>query len=115
MAAVHNGVGSQRRLVTAIGTLIATIAIQCVAVPVAAHRVDKTLGPLNCIQIFHTVFLIGESLDELTETQGFFRHIGHLPLMPLYILQSNNCHRLLYLVLCLVKVITTTFFRINSR
>lgn len=101
MAAVHNGVSGQRSLMTAIGALVAAIAIQNIAMPMATYRADKALGPFDCVQVLHAGFLIRKPLDKLAETQSFlFRHIRHLPLMPLYM----SCYPInvtFYYILCL--------------
>ena len=89
MTAVHDGIGGQRSLMTAVSALVAAIAIQSIAMPVTAHRADKALGPFDCVQVLHAGFLIRKPLDKLAETQSFlFRHIRHLPLMPLYMSYS---------------------------
>ena len=100
VAAVHDGIGGQRGLMTAVGALVAAIAIQSIAMPMATYRAHKTLGPFDCIQVFHASFFIGKPLDKLAETQSFlFRHIWHLPLMPLYM----SCYPInvtFYYILC---------------
>ena len=101
VAAVHDGIGGQRSLMTAVSALIAAIAIQSIAMPMATYRAHKTLGPFDCIQVFYASFFIGKPLDKLAETQSFlFRHIWHLPLMPLYM----SCYPInvtFYYILCL--------------
>jgi hypothetical protein len=65
---MHDGVGSQGSLMTAIGTLVTAIAVQLVAVPMTAYRTHKAIGPFNCVQILHTGFFSGKTLDKLAET-----------------------------------------------
>lgn len=68
MGAVHDGIGSQSSLVTAMLALIAAIALHGIMLPATTLGADIPLGPLYLIQIVGTGFLRGEPLDESAET-----------------------------------------------
>ena len=72
MTTVHNRIGGQRGLVTALGALETAITFDSITMPMTANRAYKTVRPLNLVEIFKASFLIRETLDKLTETQGFF-------------------------------------------
>lgn len=72
MGAVHDGVGRQGGLVTAVLTLIAAIALHRVMLPAATLGADESLGPLYLIQVVGTGFLCGEPLYKVAETQFLF-------------------------------------------
>ena len=101
---MRNDIGGQRGLVTAVGALVAAIAIQFVAMPVSTQRTDRPLGPYACKQAVHAGFFTGESLDQLAETQRLvFRHIRHLRLMPLY-MSFYPINVTFYYILCFAQL-----------
>lgn len=78
MAAVHNRIGGQRGLVPALCTLETAIAADGIAMPVAADGTLEAVRPLDFVQILEAGFLVGETIDKLAETQGFFlKHNWH--------------------------------------
>lgn len=90
---------------TALCTLETTIAMDSVAMPMAANGALEAIWPLAFVQILEASFLVGETLDKLAETQGFFlRHNWHhLYEAILYYDVSNISDIFPYLVLCLLK------------
>ena len=62
MGTVHDGIGRQRSLVTAVLALIAAITLHRVILTAATLGADKSLGPLYLIQVIGTGFLCGEPL-----------------------------------------------------
>ena len=70
MCPVHDGIGSERGLMTAVGTLIASGTIQRIAMLMTANRAYKALWPLNAVQIVCTGFFIGKTLEKLSITHG---------------------------------------------
>ena len=68
--------------------------------PVEDVSVHFSAVEFDRIQVLYASFLIGKPLDELTETQCFlFRHIGHLPLMLLY-MSLSPINVTIYYILC---------------
>ena len=63
---------------TATSTLKAAIAVNGIAMLVTTDRTHKTIRPLYFVEILEACFLVGETLNKLTETQSFFiRHNWH--------------------------------------
>ena len=57
---------------TAVCALILSAVLEGIAMTTATDRALKALGPLDAVKVFHTSFLIGETLNEL-QKHAFFR------------------------------------------
>ena len=88
VGAVHDGIGCQRGLMMAVCALILSAVLEGVSVATAADRTLKTIGPFDCVEIFHTRLLIREAFNKLRETQHLFLgHFQHHPLVPVYMIK----------------------------
>ena len=67
---MHNGIGGQRGLTAALGALIPSGTAQRMTMSVTAHRADKTLGPLDLVQILGTGLFVRKTLKELCIAHG---------------------------------------------
>ena len=102
MTAMHDGVGCQRSLVTAVGALILAACLDGIAMPGTAHRAHKAVRPLGLIEIFHTSFLVRKALNKLGEAEHLLSGHFSTPSFGVIIatLMSNKLHSLQHLVSC---------------
>jgi hypothetical protein len=106
---MHNGVGGKRGLMTAIGALITLVSPYGIAMPATANGANKTVRPLDLVEVICAGFLGGKTHNKLIETQCFlFGHPRHLPFGSIiYAYMSNKRDFLQHLAFGLLKGITT--------
>ena len=68
---MHDSIGSNRGLVTALGTLIPSGTVQRITMPMAANRADKAVRSLDIVQILSTGLFVWKTLEKLCKAHGF--------------------------------------------